>query len=246
VAIADFADRASFAAALDGVDKVYLVCGPVPQLVDLESNAIEVCRERGIRHLVLNSALGAGHFNLSFPSWHAQVEGVLKRSGVPYTILRPNSFLQNIVAFYSSSIREQGAFYGSYGGARISYIDVRDIAAVIAAVLASELHLGKTYELNGPEAPTCNEVAGAISRRIGREVRYVDLPPAEMKKTMLALGMPEWQVDALLELQRYYREGGGGETDWLVHNLIGREPITLDQYLRENASALSPPQAASA
>ncbi|HXZ79703.1 MAG TPA: NAD(P)H-binding protein [Terriglobales bacterium] len=246
VAIADFADRASFAAALEGIDRVLLVCGPIPQLVELETNAIEVCRERRISQIVLNSAMGAGEFNSSFPSWHAKVEEMLKRSGVSYTIIRPNTFLQNIATYYSGTIRQQGAFYGSYGQAPIAYIDVRDIAAVIAAAISGGEHLGKTYELNGPEALTCDQVAAAISKKIGKQVRYVDLPPAEMKKSMLGLGMPEWQVDALLELQRYYREGGDGKTDSLVRNLIGRAPITLDQYLRENLAAFTQPQAASA
>ena len=77
VAIADFADRASFTAALEGVEKVFLVCGPIPQLIELETNAIEVCRERRISQLVLNSAMAAGECNSSFPSWVAKVEELL-------------------------------------------------------------------------------------------------------------------------------------------------------------------------
>src|SRR6516225_319909 len=73
-AIADFADRASLDRALEGVDRVYRVCSPIPQLVELESNMVDACRNHGIRHLVLNSALGADTFDRSYPKWHHAVE----------------------------------------------------------------------------------------------------------------------------------------------------------------------------
>ena len=72
---------------------------------------IDACKEAGVRHIVLNSALGAGDYPKSFPSWHRKVEDKLNVSGLGYTILRPNGFMQNIVAFHAPSIRAQGAFY---------------------------------------------------------------------------------------------------------------------------------------
>ena len=103
VAIADFGDRESLLKALDGIERVYLVCGPIPQLVEFESNMIDACRAAGVRHVVLNSALGAGRFPKSFPSWHTQVEAKLQASGLGYTALRPNGFMQNIVAYSASN-----------------------------------------------------------------------------------------------------------------------------------------------
>ena len=97
--IADFGDKASLSKALEGIEVVYLVCGPVPQLVELESNMIDACKEAGVRHIVLNSALGAGQFDKSFPSWHMKVEEKLKASGLDYTIIRPNGFMQNIAVY---------------------------------------------------------------------------------------------------------------------------------------------------
>ena len=120
------------------------------------------------------------------------------------------------------------------GKARVSFIEVRDIAAVIVKLLTTSGHEGKTYELNGPEAVTYSELAAKISAAAGRPVQYVDLPAAELGKAMLGTGMPQWLVDALLELQRYYNEGRGGEVDDVVKKIIGRAPINLDQFLREN------------
>jgi hypothetical protein len=67
-------------------------------------------------------------------------------------------------------------------------------------------------------------------------VRYIDIPVTQQKQSLQGLGMPEWQVEALLELQRYYREGGGGDVDDLLKQVMGREPIRLAQFLREFAS----------
>jgi len=234
--IADFADKESLRRALSGVDTLFLVCSPIPQLVELEGNVIEVCEEKGVKHLVLNSALGADDYPKSFPSWHRQVEDKLKSTRLGYTILRPNSFLQNIVAYNAPSIRTQGAFYAAMGNAKMSFIDVRDVGRVAAQILsAPEAHAGKTYELNGPEALSNSEVAQRISRVTGRTVKFVDIPEEAQRKAMKDLGMPDWQVNALLDLQQYYSKlgKGGAVTDTLA-KLLGRPPITLDQFLAEN------------
>jgi uncharacterized protein YbjT (DUF2867 family) len=232
--VADFADKNNLKQALQGVDTVFLVCSPIPQLVELESNVIEACKENGVRHVVLNSALGAGDYGKSFPSWHRKVEDKLKASGLQYTILRPNGFMQNIVTYNAPSIRAQGAFYAAMGNAKTSLIDVRDIAAVIAKILAAPAaHAGKTYELNGPEALSNAEVAEKISRATGRPVQFVDIPEETQRKSMLDLGMPEWQVTALLELQQYYKAGKAADVTDVLPKLLGRAPTTLDQFLSE-------------
>jgi len=234
--VADFADRESLHRALAGMDTVFLVCSPIPQLVELEGNAIDVCKEQGVRHVVLNSALGAGDYPKSFPSWHRKVEDKLKATGLGYTILRPNSFMQNIVAYNAPSIRAQRAFYAAMGDAKLSFIDVRDVGAVAALpLLAPEAHAGKTYELNGPEAVSYDEVAQRIARIVSRAVQFVDIPEDAQRKAMLDMGMPEWQVNALLDLQQYYSklQKGGEVTDTLA-NLLGHSPRTLDQFLEEN------------
>jgi uncharacterized protein YbjT (DUF2867 family) len=233
--LADYADKPSLRKALEGVSSAYVVCSPIPQLVELESNMVDACKESGVRHVVLNSALGAGDYGKSFPSWHRKVEDKLKATGLSYTILRPNGFLQNIVAYNAPSIRAQGAFYAAMGDAKVSYLDVGDIAVVAVKALQGGAHGGKTYELNGPDAISNLELAARISKVAGRPVNFVDIPESVQRDAMLGLGMPDWQVTALLELQQYYKQGGGAKTDSLLQTLIGRPPVTLDQYLTANA-----------
>ena len=237
-AVADFADKQSLLSVLKGVDTVFLVCSPVRELVQLESNVIEACRDAGVRHIVLNSALGAGDYPKSFPSWHRKVEDKLKASGINHTILRPNGFMQNILAYFAPTIRAQGAFYQSTGTAKISHIDVHDVAAVAAKALFSPSdHSNQTYELNGPEALSHADIAERISKVAGRKIQYVDIPIESQRKSLLDLGMAEWQVGALLELQEYYAAGKCAATNNLVARLLGRAPITLDSFLAENAGS---------
>jgi uncharacterized protein YbjT (DUF2867 family) len=233
--LADYSDRRSLRNALNGVTSVYVVCSPIPQLVELESNMLDACKESGVKHVVLNSALGAGDYAKSFPGWHRNVEDKLKATKMSYTILRPNGFLQNIVVYNAPSIRAQGAFYAAMGDAKVSYLDVGDIAVVAVKALQGDAHAGKTYELNGPEAISNQELATRISKVTGRTVNYVDIPESAQREAMLGLGMPEWQVTALVELQQYYQQGGGAKTDGLLKALIEREPVKLDQYLTANA-----------
>src|SRR5215467_1831870 len=183
--IADFSDKSSMAPALRGVETVYLVCSPIPDLVKLEGNAIEASEAAGVRRIVLNSALGAGDYPKSFPSWHRKVEDKLRSTRLSWTILRPNSFHQNTVMYYAPSIRTQGVFYGSLGDSRMSYVDVRDVAAAAAITLTANGHSGKTYELNGPEALTSTQIADKIAKHSGRAVKYVDIPMEAQRKAML-------------------------------------------------------------
>lgn len=240
--IADFSDKPGLAQALRDIESVYLVCSPIPELVQLEGNVIEASEAAGVGRIVLSSALGAEDYPKSFPSWHRKVEDKLKATRMAYSILRPNSFIQNVLTFYAPSIRAQGAFYVAMGTARTCYVDVRDIAAVAAKALRGQ-HDGKTYELNGPEALTCTEVAEKISRHSGIAARYVDIPVEAQRKAMLEQGMPEWQVTALLELQEYYTSGKGGTPDGTLESLLGRPPRRLDQFLEEHLMEFRNPAA---
>lgn len=234
--IADFAAQQSLSRALEGIDTVYLVCSPVRELVELESNMIDASHKAGVKHIVLNSALGAGDFAKSFPSWHRKVEDKLKGSGMDFTILRPNGFMQNLISYFAPSIRAEGAFYQSTGSAKVSHIDLRDIAVAAAKILSSPAHhSGKIYELNGPEALSYAEIAEEISKATGRKVQYVDIPANAQRKALLEMGMPDFLVTALLELQEYYASGKASKVDGTLESLIHRAPTTMDEFLKEFA-----------
>jgi len=129
-AVLDFADRASIANALHGVDKLFLLGATRPNQSQLEINVVQEAKKAAVKHIVKLSVLNAAEEGFTFARWHRAVEKAIEASGMPYTFLRPTGFMQNFINYSGATIRGQGAFYGSGGDSRTGHIDVRDIAAV--------------------------------------------------------------------------------------------------------------------
>ncbi len=235
IAIVDFNQPETLRAALNGVDRIFLVGPPTAELPALERKAVDVIRQSGVQRLVKLSAMGGRE--AIFPRQHAESEDYIVSSGLPYTFLRPNGFMQNIVTYDASTINSQNAFYGSEGDGRVSQIDIRDVAAVAVKALTEDGHLGKAYTLTGPEALTNSEIAQIVSKVLGREIRFVNLPPAQLKQALLSAGLPEWNVDALLDLQRLYREGKAATVTQDVERILGRKPTSFAQFFPDYRSA---------
>lgn len=227
----DYNQPETLRAALKGVDRVFLVGPPTAQLPVLERKAMDVIRQSEVRLVVKLSAMGGRE--AIFPRQHAQSEDYVQSSGVPYTFLRPNGFMQNLVNYDAPTINTQNAFYGSQGDARVSHIDIRDVAAVAVKALTEDGHAGKAYTLTGPMALTNSEIAQILSDDLGREIRYVDLPSAQLKEALLSAGVPEWNANAFLDLQRFYREGKAATVTRDVEETLGRKPISFAQFSRD-------------
>src|SRR5438128_11770611 len=120
------------------------------------------------------------------PSRHRDSEENIEASGLPYTFLRPNGFMQNLVNYNAGTIRSQNAFYGCQGNGAVSVVDIRDFAAVAVIVLAATGHEGKSYALTGGEALTNEQVAEKTYRVAGRKSSKVAFPPPEFKKAILS------------------------------------------------------------
>src|SRR5262249_53760950 len=139
-----------------------------------------------------------------------------------------------------SDHNSQNAFYGVQGDGTVSHIDIRDIAAVAVKVLTEDGHEGKAYTLTGLEALRNARCAEILSEHIGREIRYVDLPVNEFKKALLSARVPEWSADALIDLQRFYAWGGASVVTGDVEQLLGRKPISFEQFSRDYVEAFRP------
>lgn len=237
--VGDYGDHEDVAKAMNGVEKVYLVCSLLPQLPALEGHVIDEAARTGVKHIVKQSAIGAdGGGRHMFASWHALAEKKLMESGVPYTILRPNTFMQNFLGF-AASIKAQGAIFGCSGESPISFIDVRDIARVAARILTDGGHKGKAYELTGQESVNYDWVAAVVSRLIGKKVQYADLPPADLKKFLLRVGMQDWLADGVLDLQAFNKAGRAAAVSSVVEQITGSRPITFERFASDYASAFA-------
>jgi uncharacterized protein YbjT (DUF2867 family) len=238
-ATGDLADLDSLRAAVDGAEKMFLLCGTVEEEVQLNRNAIDVAKEAGIGLLVRSSIIGSDpNSRATIVRDHGACDAYLKESGVPHAIVRPNLFLQNVPQNTIPSIDAEGNFYANAGDARISMVDTRDVAAVATAVLTSPGHEGKAYDVTGPEAISYEEIASKLSAALDRKITYIDAPDDAIRGALLGLGMPEWVVGALVDLYQDYRRSGtdgyAARVTDTVQQLTGRAPRTLDQLLAES------------
>jgi uncharacterized protein YbjT (DUF2867 family) len=188
-----------------------------------------------VRLVVKISAQGAGpDAPVSFGRWHGQTEQRLVDSGLGWAILRPQYFMQNLLAF-APSVADDRVLAVPLGEARIAMVDVRDVAAVAASVLTHAELGGRIYDLTGPDAVSFAHVADRFSSLTGHTVRYVDTPPETARRDMLANGMPEWLADGLCDLYGVLRAGHGAATTSVVRELTGRDARSFDQFARDHA-----------
>jgi (4-alkanoyl-5-oxo-2,5-dihydrofuran-3-yl)methyl phosphate reductase len=239
----DLDDPQSVQAAVHGVDRIYLLAPAAPDQVAEEAAVIDAAVRAGVDQIVKHSALGADELRESrFSRQHAECEHKLRESSIAWTILRPSSFMSNLLGF-APTIRREGRFYAPAGQGRVALIDPDDIAAAAVAVLTTPGHAGEVYDLTGPESLSYGDVAARIGAVIGRPVEYVDVPPEKAREAMLQSGLSEWYTDGLLELMRAQRDGKLDHVSDDFQRLVGRPPRTLDEFLREHAAAFAPPEA---
>lgn len=220
--------------ALRGIESVFLLSN----LARPELNLVDAARAAGVERIVKLSVWGAAEEVFSFAKWHRPVERAIEDSGLGFTFLRPNGFMQNVVNYMGATIKGQGVFHQPAEDARISHIDVRDIGRVAAAALTEPGHEGRAYTLSGPQALSYDEIADTLSRVLGRKITYVRITAAQYKQGAMAAGIPEPYADALLDLVRYYREGHASRVTSAVRDVTGREATPFEQFARDHADAL--------
>ncbi|GGT81068.1 NmrA family NAD(P)-binding protein [Streptomyces lateritius] len=235
------ADGDGLVRALKGCASLFLLTPFHPRQDLLQRRLARAAAASGVGHVVKVSALGADPASpVLVHRQHGLAEQALARLGLPYTALRPNAFMQN-AAQWLPTIASRGAVMLPAGRARVSMVDVRDVAAAAAALLTGPPpgQGGEVYELTGPEALGYADVAAALSAAGGREIRYLDVPPARAAEAMRAGGVPDWAVEARLQLYATYVAGEAETVTGAVKELTGREPRPFAAFAAELAPRLS-------
>lgn len=234
----DFDKPDTVAKALQGTDAVFLATPSDLRQAAWEKAFIDAAKAAGVKRVVYLSAIGStADSPLSLGRRHAEVEAYVKTSGIPSTILQPNSFMQNFLGD-AATIQSQGAIYAPADDARVSFIDARDIGVAAAVALTSDGHAGKTYLLTGPEPVSYHDVAALIGKAIGKSVKYVPVSEADAKKALVGLGVPEWLADDLMALQRLFKAGRGAVVTTDLPRLLPDVPHTFDDFAKDYAAQL--------
>ncbi|MFA5632916.1 MAG: SDR family oxidoreductase [Porticoccaceae bacterium] len=231
----DYDDPASWEPALAGIERVFMipkVGDPFPDQTVMPF--IDRARQAGVERLVFSTAMGLDK------DWRvlAVAEDHLIKSGINHTILRPGWFMQNFNPGYMlHAVRNGVITLPGSDDCQLSFIDTRDISAVAAAVLLNDGHFGKAYTLTGPRAYTWPQAAALLTQACGHPVKYENVTEKQARDGLLALGTSPYRVEQMLQMMRAMREGIYGEVSSSVRDVLGREPISLEQFAAENAHA---------
>lgn len=219
--VGDLNNKAQLVQALQGVQRAFLLTNSSEDAEHLQLNFVEAAKEAGVQHIVKLSQFAADlHSPVRFLRYHAVVEEKIIQSGMAYTFLRPNLFMQGLLGF-AELIKQQHQFFAPISDTPVSLVDTRDIAAVAVAALTQAGHENKIYDLTGPAAITHHQIAAYLSQATGQEIRFVPAPAEAVRPALIQADFPEWQADGLLEDYAHYERGEAAVVSTAIQDVTG-------------------------
>lgn len=234
---ADYENAASLRTAFEGADSVLIISSAGPNAVRAAHHkaAIDAAKAAGVKKIVYTSAVNpVSSSRFVWAPAHETTEGYLKASGVPYVILRDNSYASNNDGFYAQA-KETGTLALPGAATKVSYVTHEDVAACAAAALTGSGGTNATYELTGSEAFDAHDIAKVLSQVTGRTINAVDLSLTDLGGFFASIGLPPFVVEGLVS---FYAAAAAGEYSAVsndVQKLTGRPAQSLRDYLRKFA-----------
>lgn len=236
VAVGDLNVPASIDAAMQGVSAVVLVSLAIPAE---EINVIDSAARADVGHVVKITSKSSTDSPIARRRDQAQIENGLADSGIGYTLLRNNAYMQNFLML-APSIATTDGFGSASGNGRIGMVDTRDVAAVAALIAAApKPHQNKTYWLTGPESLSYADAAKVMSRVLGRTVTFQGLTIDQQKQAMVDVGVPEHIAGMNAQAIALFADG---DSDWVtddVEVILGRPARSFEQFVTDNAATFS-------
>jgi len=237
VVIGDLEEPETLDEAFEGVDILWLLTPASALEPSMGSNAVNAARKAKIKHIVRNSAIKAAH---DAPNrngrLHAQVEDAVKASGIPWTIVRPHYYMQNLLSS-ASSVASDGMLYMNMGDAPVGMIDARDVGVLAARVIEDpSSHAGKIYNPTGPESITMQDAAEMLGHVLGKPVQYVALPQDAARDAMLGFGLSRWFVGNVVDYGRVYSQGWGDFVTSDFAAVTGQRARSFKQFATDFAA----------
>ena len=239
--LGDLGDRDSLVAAMDGVDRVFLLTFPGPDQREHGANAVEAALAVGVRRVVHLSTADANPASaIPWASAPAYTDALLQASPIEWTLLRPAAFMQNVLE--SAAVIRRGLFPQTSGRGVTGWIDTHDIAAVATRVLVESGHEGRTHVLTGPELLSVPDMAAQLTAVLGRRVRYVHLPSRVFYAVLRLSGRDAFTAEGLrhqfLDVLRHGQDDGAVFTE-TVRSVTGTAPRSFAAFIEANRGALT-------
>jgi uncharacterized protein YbjT (DUF2867 family) len=234
----DWDNLASYRPAMEGVDKLFLLTPNSERQVGYVLQAVAVARRVGIKRIVRLSVLGAdADPGIALGRQHLLAEKEIRQSGLAWTILRPTFFMDNFTNYYGVNPNADSQVVLPNGNGKAAWTDTADIGEAAAKVLSMEGYEGQVFELTGPEVLSTAEALAILGEELGHHYTYVDVPEDAARQAMEASKtMPEWLVDAFLELNALIRNGYAASVRNGIKQILGREPRSLRNWARRLAA----------
>ncbi|MEM8964414.1 MAG: NAD(P)H-binding protein [Acidobacteriota bacterium] len=228
----DTADPATMAAALDGVDAVYLVAPGGPLGPRVTAPIVEAIKNApSVGRVVKLSSYGPEKSpQAPTDHWALETEQMVRETGLQWTFLRPPWFFQNFTTGYFAPMLGMGAIALPFGAGPSGWVDVRDLAAMTVEALLTDDHVDQIYTPTGPRTVTIGEIAAAFAGAIERPIGYVPLDDDAYVNGARAMGMSDMEAHGTLALMAKTRDGHTDEATNDVERVIGRAPISLEQF----------------
>ncbi|RWA99736.1 SDR family oxidoreductase [Mesorhizobium sp.] len=240
---ADFDDTASLVEAFKGADRILIVSTGELDLggkrLKQHENAVAAARQAGVSHLLYTSMPNPEPGSpVLFAGDHYGTEQAIKASGIAYTIFRNGWYQENLFMSLPHAIAS-GHWYTSAADGRIAHGARDDMAAAIAAGLASGATESTTYTLTGPQAHTVAEIAALVTDVTGKPIEVVQLSDEALTEGLKAAGVPEGFAPIVTSFDTNTRTGRIDMVTDAVETLSGRKPQSLKQFLEANKAALA-------
>ena len=237
ISVGDLEKPWTLGSAFAGVDTVWILAPPGPRAPEQCSNALWAAKQGGARHVVRMSAFGAAHTASTINSrLHALSDAELVGSGIPFTILKPHFFMQNLMMAVQS-VAQQGAMYFALADGKMGLIDSRDISDFAAHVLTSAGHEDKTYTLTGPASLSMHQIAAAIGNAIGKPVAYVPVSVDDARQSMAQMGLDDWTVNLMCDYYAAYSANWGDLVTDDFQRVTGKAPRSIEQFAKDFGGA---------
>jgi uncharacterized protein YbjT (DUF2867 family) len=237
VRIGDLEKPWTLGPVFEGADTVWLLTPPGPRAPEQSSNGLWAARQAGATHIVRMSAVNAAFNAPTINSrLHALSDAEVAASGIPYTILKPHFFAQNLM-MSAGSVAQEGTMYMAMGEGKLGMIDSRDISDFAAHVLTHAGHEGRTYTLTGPASMNLHQVAEAVGKGIGKPVKYIPVPVEAAQQAMTRNGLDPWMVNFMTDYLNAYSANWGDLATGDFQAVTGKVPRSIEQFARDFAAA---------
>ena len=203
--------------------------------LSLEKQLVDSAKQAGAKRVVKMSSIEATPDATSpIPKLHLESEEYIKQSGLSWTMIKPNFYMQNLLSS-AGTIKDQGKIFLPMGEGKTGMIDTTDVGKVLAKVLSEDGHESMNHEITGPEILSFNEVAEIFSKGLDKQVDYVDVPLAAYKETLGQFLTNQWHLDAVIDLFKGIADGGIEEKTDTYSELMGESPKSLSEFISENS-----------